>query len=219
MSQEEQPYRIIIVDDVRAERVAVKAAIRRVAPNSIFTEADSLDAAKRVLRDAEEPFDLAVIDLRLWEDAEGLQLVDAIQQVLGRYSQTRVIVLTALQDYRLVREAYRMGTSSFISKLEDNSTQILQEEVKNLLEQKGLRGTLRRQFEAQRIAESAFAQHRDEWTSTYGGKIVLVSGETVIAAHSNAIDAWQDLAGRAESERVSIGVVKVPLARDQHGVC
>ena len=216
-AQEPRAYRILIVDDLPHERAAIRAAIAQGVGECRFVEADSVEAAERVLRDEAFPFDLAAIDLKLPEDTEGLTVVGIIKQVLRRHSQTRVIVLTAWPSVETTCAAYEAGAAAYLDKGDKDSTAKLQAKARELLELSDLRESLRRQYESQRRAEAALSAHRRQWARKHGGKFVLVRDGKVLAARDNPHELLVELEKHDSAERLEIGIVEVPPPEQDHG--
>lgn len=72
-------YRVLVVDDLDYQRLAIIAAIREVVPSCEFVEAENVTAAENILEKEMIPFDLSVIDLRLEEpNKNGITLTSAV---------------------------------------------------------------------------------------------------------------------------------------------
>ncbi len=210
----QRPYRVLIVDDLPHERIAIRAAIEEAVAGCEFAEADGVAAAERILREEAFPFDLAVIDLRLVDDAEGLTVLDIIKQAPRRHSQTRVIILTAFPSVETACGAYEAGASTYLDKRDADSTRKLQEKARQLLELRDLRRSVRRQYESQQAAEAALRDNRDEWTRTYGGKFVLVRAGRVLLARDHPHDLLEALEEYGARERSEMGIVEVPQRKE-----
>ena len=186
IEKEFRPYRVLIVDDLDHERIAIIVAIEAAVEGCEIVEAKNVTDAEHVLTGETQPCDLAVIDLKLEEsDKDGVALVGIIKQVLQRHSATRVIIYTAYPSMDSACAAYEAGASAYISKLDVDSTEKLQEKSKELLEQPDLRQVLRLQHEALENAKKALAKNREDWVEKYGGKFVLVRNGEVIKGVTN----------------------------------
>jgi DNA-binding NtrC family response regulator len=204
-----RPYRILVVDDERSQLIAMTTVIKDEFTNCEVKEAESVEMAEKILRGAALPFDLAVIDMRLNIDAEGLKLAGVIKRVMLRHSQTRIVVFTAYPTWQAAREAYESGADAFISKLDPDSTDQLRKKMRELLERRAEREELARQSETQRSAETAFDVHRAEWRAQYAGKFILVRAGQVVGAYESGQKAWEALEGTPASERLEIGIIDV----------
>ena len=103
--------KILIVDD---EELIV-AAMRRYFEGLGYSidAAHELEEAQALL--ANRRYDLVIADLRLTGigGVEGLQIVSDIHQ---RYSDTRVILLSAFGTPEIERESYNRGADAFLHK-------------------------------------------------------------------------------------------------------
>jgi DNA-binding response OmpR family regulator len=103
--------KILIVDD---EELIV-AAMRRYFEGLGYSidSAHELEEAQALL--ATRRYDLVIADLRLTGigGVEGLQIVSDIHQ---RYSDTRVILLSAFGTPEIERESYNRGADAFLHK-------------------------------------------------------------------------------------------------------
>jgi len=209
-----QHYRILIVDDLAHQRIAIREAIGAVVPNCGFKEAESLEDAEKDLAEQKLPFDLAVVDQSLvpgdTEDKKGLALVGVIKEILQRHSQTKVIIVTAYPRLEAACAAYEAGANAYLSKLDLEYTSKLQEKVRELIDLRDMRGRLRQRDEAQRAANQAFAQHHEEWTKRYRGQIVAVRGGEVVVAANNPHTLWEKLSEYTTTERAQMGIIEIP---------
>ncbi|MBN1206216.1 MAG: sigma-54-dependent Fis family transcriptional regulator [Myxococcaceae bacterium] len=104
--------KILIIDDQRSARrvlTSVLAPMRDVE----FREASSLIDARRVL--ADEPVDVALVDIRLDSDArnrDGLTLIEEIR----RKTSTVPIVVTVSNEMAEIRTAMRLGAYDYVLK-------------------------------------------------------------------------------------------------------
>ena len=217
LSELPRPYRILIVDDIPAERVAIRAAIEAAGSDCEIAEADSVESAERILIQGPFPFDVAVVDLRLHGMDDGLVVAGLIKRVLERHVQTRVVIVTAFPSIETACAAYEAGASAYISKLDEDTTNTLQRKVRELLEQRDLRDNLNRQYVAQREAQEAFEGEREEWIRHYGGKFVVVRNREVLEAYENPRELWEDLRRFTTAEQAELGIVQVPATGDEDG--
>ena len=203
-----RPYQILVVDDIPAERFAIIDVVKDVVPSAEFVEADGVESAKNALRTHVWSFDLAVIDLRLLNNAEGLELLGAGKPICERDSQTRIIVYTGIPTVETACDAFENGVDAYLSKLDVDSRSKLQRKVKELLCLQTLRQDLCEQREAQRQAEATVAA-RQGLIEKFGGKFVLLHGDSVIGAS----DSPEEL--RNSMKRISI--VRVPTKEENSG--
>lgn len=205
-NEEARPYRVLVVDDLSHERQAIIAAIEQAVPTCEFIEADSVPSAEAIIKEQAEPFDLAVIDLRLEDDVEGLKLFGPKNPIHPMLLQTRIIVLTAYPSWQTACKAYESGASTYLSKLDPDSTEKLQQKARQLL----LLENMRRQLDAQYRADQAFAHHYEGWCKQYAGKCLLVRGEEVLSVHDTLYALSRGLQEYPDEDRPDIGIVKVP---------
>jgi DNA-binding NarL/FixJ family response regulator len=102
---------ILIVDDHWLFAAAIEREVRRLSPESECFRAGSLADALTLLRLGKR-FDLVLLDLKL-PDAQGLSAVEALRR---EASQMKVAVISAYDDSRVMREAYRLEAVGYLSK-------------------------------------------------------------------------------------------------------
>jgi DNA-binding NarL/FixJ family response regulator len=102
---------ILIVDDHWLFAAAVEREVRRLQPESECARAGSLADALVLLRLGKR-FDLILLDLKL-PDAHGLGAVESIRK---ESPNAKVAVISAYEDARLMREAYRLEAVGYLSK-------------------------------------------------------------------------------------------------------
>jgi len=205
-------HRILIVDDLPGERDAIRTAIEAIAPGCEFVDAATFGEAERCLREDLIPFDLAIVDIRLAHDEEGLNLIRGKDAAFQKRRQIPVIFYTAYPTVKSACEAYEAGASAYLPKLE-TTTEQFQEKVKELLERRKEREEAPRQMEAQRIADEEFELHRKDWVRRYGGKFLLFNAKTkqIVAEHDNPIELGEELDKYDRETRLDIAILQVPL--------
>jgi DNA-binding NarL/FixJ family response regulator len=102
---------ILIVDDHWLFAAAVEREVRRLQPESECFRAGSLGDALTLVRLGKK-FDLALLDLKL-PDAQGLSVVEALRR---ETPHTKIAVISAYDDARMMREAYRLEAVGYLSK-------------------------------------------------------------------------------------------------------
>ncbi len=105
------PARFLIVDDHPLFLEALQRAIISVLPNANTVEASTIEAAKAELS-APGRFDVVLLDLSL-PDARGF---DGLLELRGLFPKIPIVVVSALEDPRIVREVMSYGASGFIPK-------------------------------------------------------------------------------------------------------
>jgi len=110
-------YEILIVDDHPLFRAALKGAVAAACTNCEFLEADSVAGLFDTLE--EHPHaDLLLLDLNL----PGAYGFCALAQLRGSHPELPVIVVSAMDDVRTVRQAMALGAQGFVSKSADAAT-------------------------------------------------------------------------------------------------
>jgi DNA-binding NarL/FixJ family response regulator len=104
-------YEVVIVDDHPLFRAALKDAVRAVCTDCQFLEADSVASLFDTLEEHPHP-DLLLLDLNL----PGAYGFCALAHLRGSHPELPVIVVSALDDRRTVRQALVFGAQGFISK-------------------------------------------------------------------------------------------------------
>jgi DNA-binding NarL/FixJ family response regulator len=102
---------VLIVDDHWLFAAAIEREVRRLQPESECFRAGSLADALTLLRLGKR-FDLALLDLRL-PDAQGLSAVEALKR---EAPHLKIAVVSAYDDARMMREAYRLEAVGYLSK-------------------------------------------------------------------------------------------------------
>jgi DNA-binding NarL/FixJ family response regulator len=110
-------YQVLIVDDHPLYRAALKGAVAAACIDSEFVEADSIAALFDVLERHPHP-DLLLLDLNL----PGAYGFSALAHLRGTHPELPVIVVSATDDARTVRQALAFGAQGFVSKAADAST-------------------------------------------------------------------------------------------------
>jgi DNA-binding response OmpR family regulator len=101
---------LLIVDDETAERITLGEVLRLEGYH--ITLAASGEEALNIVRQDEEPFDLAILDLRL-PGIDGLQVLDGIHRISP---DTVVILITGYGTLDTAIQALRKGAYDFLLK-------------------------------------------------------------------------------------------------------
>jgi DNA-binding NarL/FixJ family response regulator len=107
-------YEFLIVDDHPLYRAALQGAIAAAFPDSLFFEADSV-ASLFDLLDRHSQADLLLLDLNL----PGACGFSALAHLRGAHPQLPVVVVSALDESHIVRQALAFGAQGFVSKSAD----------------------------------------------------------------------------------------------------
>lgn len=105
------PAQVLIIDDHPLYLEALQSAIRSVFPDAVAVEARSIDAAKIELQ-RRTRFDILLLDLSLPE-TRGL---DGLLELRSLYPKLPILVVSALEDPRIIQEVIGYGAAGFISK-------------------------------------------------------------------------------------------------------
>ncbi len=105
------PTGILIVDDHPLFIEALEQVIRGTFPDATVAKATSIDAARAVL-DKEGRFDLVLLDLSM----PGTRGLEGVIELRSRYPKLPIVVVSALEDARIVHEVMQCGAAGFISK-------------------------------------------------------------------------------------------------------
>jgi DNA-binding NarL/FixJ family response regulator len=107
-------YEFLIVDDHPLYREALRGAIAATFPGSVFFEADSVASLFELL-DRQAQADLLLLDLNL----PGACGFSALAHLRGAHPELPVIVVSALDEAHVVRQALAFGAQGFVSKSAD----------------------------------------------------------------------------------------------------
>ena len=212
-----RPYRILIVDDVSGERVAIERALRAAVDNCEVVAVDSVESAGKAIQERLFPFDLAVLDLRLVSNAEALELLGRGKTIQRRSPVTSVIVYTAYPGLETACAAYESGADAYISKLDSHSTEKLQKKARELLLRQHFREDLRKRMEAQQRAEEYLSAHREKMVRKYGGMFVLWQEGKVLGSYDSVDVVLQELEKLSTDDRLGTAVLQVPRREDCSG--
>jgi len=107
-------YEVLIVDDHPLFRAALKGAVAATCTNCDFRETDSVAGLFDTLEQHPNT-DLLLLDLNL----PGAYGFCALAHLRGSHPELPVIVVSAMDDPRTVRQALALGAQGFISKSAD----------------------------------------------------------------------------------------------------
>ena len=106
---------ILVVDDHSLFTCALEQQLNRLRPEILVHRAITLGAALKLLHLSK--YDFAFVDLRL-PDAQG---VGVVKTVLAHANEAKIVVVSAYDDPRLMREAFESGAVGFLPKALDLS--------------------------------------------------------------------------------------------------
>ena len=101
--------KILIVDDAMLMRIMLRD-IFEGSGYEVVGEADDADQALELYRETNP--DLVTMDITLTTSSG----IDAISRILGYDSEARIIVISALEQRRIVMDALSLGARDFIIK-------------------------------------------------------------------------------------------------------
>ena len=107
---------LLVVDDHPLFREALASAVRLAFPGAAVDEADTLAEAGRRLARA-PAVDLVLLDLAL----QGVSGFDGLVALRARFPRVPILVVSGLEDPRLMREAIGYGAAGFVPKAVDKA--------------------------------------------------------------------------------------------------
>lgn len=105
-------HHFLVIDDHPLFREAVQIAIRSVTPKAEVHEATTVEAAVEMISERRRGYDLALLDLSL----PGTSGFDGLLLLRTRFPRLPILVISAHDDPRIVREAMSHGIGGFVSK-------------------------------------------------------------------------------------------------------
>ena len=111
------PSRILIVDDHPLFREALQHALTAGLPDASVAQAGSLDAG-RVALEAEDDFDLILLDLRM----PGVQGLSGLIYLRTQHPNIPIVIVSANEEEGIAHKAIGLGASGFIPKSAGNET-------------------------------------------------------------------------------------------------
>jgi DNA-binding NarL/FixJ family response regulator len=109
----ELQLKIIIVDDHPLVRQGMKKVIEKERDLTVIGEAGSTEEALRLIRQNEP--DLAIVDITLEGEANGLDLIKALRE---RHGNVRTLVLSMHDENTYAERALRAGARGYVAKKE-----------------------------------------------------------------------------------------------------
>lgn len=106
-----QPANFLVVDDHPLFLEALQRAIKTAMPDATTVEASSIEAAKTELQ-GKARFDVVLLDLSM----PGVKGFDGLLELRGLYPKVPIVVVSALEDPRIIHEALSCGAAGFIAK-------------------------------------------------------------------------------------------------------
>lgn len=105
-------HHFLIIDDHPLFREAIQIAVRVVSPKAEIHEATTIEDAAEMIGGRRRGYDLALLDLSL----PGTSGFEGLLLLRTRFPRLPILVVSAHDDPRIVREAMSHGVSGFVSK-------------------------------------------------------------------------------------------------------
>ncbi len=105
------PASFLVVDDHPLFREALQLAIQSAYPEAKIVEAASI-AAARVALSGDTAFDLILLDLAM----PGTRGFDGLLELRTSHPKLPIVIVSALEDPRIIHEAMTCGAAGYISK-------------------------------------------------------------------------------------------------------
>ncbi len=109
--------RILIVDDHPMFREALRSAIKFAFADAEIFEAGSIEAARDAIR-GETGIEIILLDLSL----PGTSGFEGLVLLRSSFPRIPIMIVSGLDDPRIVHEAIRLGAAGFVPKSVDKST-------------------------------------------------------------------------------------------------
>jgi DNA-binding NarL/FixJ family response regulator len=109
--------KILIVDDHPMFREALRGAVQFALANAEVFEAGSIDAACEAIR-SESEIEMVLLDLSM----PGTSSFDGFILLRSSFPRIPIMIVSGLDDPRIVQEAIRLGAAGFVPKSVDKST-------------------------------------------------------------------------------------------------
>ena len=106
-----EPSQVLIIDDHPLFREALGTAVALAWPKTRSREVSSVDEAMRVLAD-ERDIDIALLDLNI----PGVHGFDGLLRLRTHHPRLPVLVVSGLDDERIIDEAITYGAAGFLPK-------------------------------------------------------------------------------------------------------
>lgn len=114
---EEDEMHLLVVDDHPLFREALSSAITLAFPTAVLAEADGIKSACEIL--ARTPsIDLTLLDLSM----QGVSGFDGLVTIRTRFPRVPILIVSGLEDPRIMREALHHGAAGFVPKAVDKAT-------------------------------------------------------------------------------------------------
>lgn len=109
-THDRKPLRLLLVDDSEVVRMGLKALLGSETDISVVGEASTVDSA--IQSSIKLQPDVVLLDIRL-PDGTGFE---ACRKILQHLPETRILILTSVEEPKLVDEAIRSGAHGYLLK-------------------------------------------------------------------------------------------------------
>ena len=106
-------FRILVVDDEPSILELVKTALETLENYEVSVASNAM-AALETVKSAEKPFDCFLLDIQM-PDIDGIELLRKLRDVT-QYSETPVLMLTAMSDRKYIDDAFIEGATDYVNK-------------------------------------------------------------------------------------------------------
>ena len=113
----EGALRLLLVDDHPLFREALASAIALAFPGAELHEADGIRGACEIL-DRNPAIDLTLLDLTM----QGVAGFDGLVTIRTRFPRVPILIVSGLEEPRIMHEALRHGAAGFVPKAVDKAT-------------------------------------------------------------------------------------------------
>jgi CheY-like chemotaxis protein len=130
--------KIMVIDDVGMNILALKQAARTMAKVEGFQDAEAGLTALRNAYRCGSQYDLLFLDI-LMPGRSGLEVLKDVQEIGRQHAtgpRTKVIMLTSLSEPASVREAIRLGAAGYV--LKPIQPERIQDELRRIAESRGV---------------------------------------------------------------------------------
>ena len=113
----EAPLRLLLVDDHPLFREALASTIALAFPGAELHEADGIRGACEIL-ECHPAIDLTLLDLTM----QGVAGFDGLVTIRARFPRVPILIVSGLEEPRIMHEAVRHGAAGFVPKAVDKAT-------------------------------------------------------------------------------------------------
>ena len=126
-SETKEPIKVIIADDHVLYRAGVKTALSSKKDIKIIAEADNGNQLLNLLKLI--PVDVILLDIQM----PIMDGITALPEIKKHYPNTKVIMLTMMDDHSMIMKLMELGANSYLTKTSDS--EVIYEAIKTCYEQ------------------------------------------------------------------------------------